>query len=636
MRRTNAMTIGDDPGSPAQAAQRASDQTVAQVALAAILLSALAAAIALRGGMPNPGWLALRNGLAICVPVAVGLYAWRDGTHARFGRLLVLGGLGWFLVALAGSGDPLVYTIGRIAGWLSEIGIAYLVLAFPTGRLPGRIDRLLVLAVVLLMGVLYIPTALLVDHFPSPTTYMTCFADCPANAFALVDTTPAWIADVVIPVREAIAILLPLLIIWRIADRLRHATPLMRRALTPVLWVAMLRLLTLAVAIFVRREDLLSDRSMAWLIGALALTLPLLSLGFLIGLVSWRLYTADALLVLARRLRLARGAEERHAAIAEAVMDPGLDIAYPGPTGAGWVTAEGWPVTLPAEGSGRTATIVEDAGQPVAALIHAGTLAEQRAFVEAVGTYALVWDENERLAASVDSSRGELRASRARILAAADDERRRIERDLHDGGQQRLVALRIRLQLAEDMMAASPKGAQEMLHRLVDDVDGVLEELRALATGVFPAMLAAHGLPAAVRDAAAQSPLPVHVVIKGSERHPVEVETAAYFCCLEALQNVAKHARGATGARVLLELDGDLVFEVRDDGPGFDVATTGTHGLLNMRDRVAALGGTLEVHSSAGSGTSVRGRLPGGRVGLPEPAEGRGPELLLADEHRGA
>jgi signal transduction histidine kinase len=163
----------------------------------------------------------------------------------------------------------------------------------------------------------------------------------------------------------------------------------------------------------------------------------------------------------------------------------------------------------------------------------------------------------------------------------------------------------------------------------------VLEELRALAAGVFPAMLAAHGLPDAVRGAAMQSPLPVTVVIKGSQRHAAEVETAAYFCCLEALQNVAKHATGATGARVLLELNGDLVFEVSDDGPGFDAAEIGTNGLLNMRDRVAALGGTLEVYSSSGSGTRVRGHLPG-RVGLPEPTERGGSELLLADEHRGA
>jgi signal transduction histidine kinase len=629
------MTAGDDPRASPLTPDGTIRQTVVGAALLAAVLSAGAAAIAMRGGLGDTSWLAARNALAIAAPVAVGLYAWREGTHARFGRLLVLGGLGWFLVALAGSADPLVYSVGRVAGWLSEIGIAYLLLAFPTGRLTARADRALALAAVLIVGVLYVPTALLVESFPSPAPYTTCVAACPENALSLVQTTPAWVSDVVLPLREVLAILLMAAILWRLAGRLRRSTPLMRRALSPAFGVAMLRALLLAGAILVRRTGAVEDEGLAWLTGALALTLPLLSLGFLAGLVRWRLYTADALLVLARRLRLAHGAEERHVAIAEAVMDPALDIAYRRPAGPGWVTADGWPVTLPGDGAARTATIVEDAGRPVAALIHDETLVEQSAFIEAVGTYALVWDENERLAASVDSSRSELRASRARILAAADGERRRIERDLHDGGQQRLVALRIRLQLAEEMMAASPTGAREMLHRLADDVDGVLEELRALAAGVFPAMLAAHGLPDAVRGAAMQSPLPVTVVIKGSQRHAAEVETAAYFCCLEALQNVAKHATGATGARVLLELNGDLVFEVSDDGPGFDAAEIGTNGLLNMRDRVAALGGTLEVYSSSGSGTRVRGHLPG-RVGLPEPTERGGSELLLADEHRGA
>jgi signal transduction histidine kinase len=246
----------------------------------------------------------------------------------------------------------------------------------------------------------------------------------------------------------------------------------------------------------------------------------------------------------------------------------------------------------------------------VAALVHDAALLEQRSFVEAVGAYALVWDENERLAARVDSSTTELRASRARILAAADQERRRIERDLHDGGQQRLVALRIRLQLAEEMMASGPDGAPELLGRLADDVDGILEELRHLAAGVFPARLVAHGLPDAVRAAAMESPLPVQVTIDGATRYPPETETAAYFCCVEALQNVAKHAAGATSAHVLLVLDGDLVFEVSDDGPGFDPYEVDAHGLMNMRDRLAALGGRLEIESAPGSGTRVRGVLP--------------------------
>ena len=625
--------IDGHPGS--HVAPRVGARIVGGLAGLGALLSACAVVLALGGGMPDPEWLAARTALAIAAPIAVGLYAWREGAHARFGRLLILSGLLWSLVALATTTDPVPYSVGRVIAWVSEVAIIFLVLAFPSGRLPGRADRMLVGAGALLIGVLYVPTALLVDHFPAPSPYASCSADCPANALALVDTTPAWVTDGVLPVREVLSILLALLVVWRLAYRLRRTTPLMQRALAPVFAVAMLRLVILAAAILARRADLFGDDVLVWLTGALSLTLLLISLGFLAGLVAWRLYAADALLLLAQRLRVAPDAEARHAAIALAVKDPSLDLAFARPSGGGWVDARGWPYQLPEAGDGRSTTLISDGGVPLAALIHDDALREQRAFVEAVGAFALVWDENERLTERVDSSRGELRASRARILAAADDERRRIERDLHDGGQQRLVALRIRLQLAEDMMARSPAGAQEMLHRLAEDVDGVLEELRGLAAGVFPAMLAAHGLPDAIRTASQQTALPVHVVIQGDRRYPPETETAAYFCCLEALQNVAKHATGATAVWLLLELDGDLVFEVRDDGPGFDPGATDGHGLVNMRDRVAALGGTLAVLSAPRSGVRIRGRLPAG-VGGPEPAQDAGPELLLADENRGA
>jgi signal transduction histidine kinase len=610
-------------------------RAVCAIAALGLSLATGAVVVALSGDMPNPGWLAFRNAVSILAPIGVGLYAWRDATHARFGRLLVIGGLVWSVVALSAATEPIPYSLGRVAAWIFEVGIIYLFLAFPSGRLPGRADRALVLAAALLIALLYLPTALLVDHFPAPAITVSCDASCPANAFTLVEATPGWVTDGVIPVREVLSILLPLLVVWRLAYRLRHATPLMRRALTPVLVVAMFRLLTLAVSILLRRADIVSDDGLAWLTGVLSLSLPLISVGFFAGLVAWRMYAADALLLLAHRLRVAPDAEARHAAIALAVKDPSLDLAFARPFGGGWVDAHGWPYRLPGPGDGRSVTLISDASGPLAALVHDETLREQRAFVEAVGAFALVWDENEQLAERVDSSRGELRASRARIIAAADEERRRIERDLHDGGQQRLVALRIRLQLAEEMMARSPAGAQELLHRLAKDVDGVLEELRALAAGVFPAALAAHGLPEAIRTASQQSPLPVHVMIKGDRRYAQDAETAAYFCCLEALQNVAKHATGATAAWVLLELDGDLVFEVRDDGPGFDPGAADAHGLVNMRDRVAALGGALEVLSSPGCWTRIRGRLPAG-VGGPEPAQDAGTELLLADEDRGA
>jgi hypothetical protein len=142
--------------------------------------------------MPDAHWLAVRNALAIATPIAVGLYAWRDGAHARYGVLLVLAGVAWFGVSLAGSGDPTAYSIGRVAGWLSELVIAYLLLSFPSGRLQAPADRLLMAATSALVLLLFVPTALLVDSYPTPTWYTTCIATCPGNALTLLDATPAW------------------------------------------------------------------------------------------------------------------------------------------------------------------------------------------------------------------------------------------------------------------------------------------------------------------------------------------------------------------------------------------------------------------------------------------------------------
>jgi signal transduction histidine kinase len=205
----------------------------------------------------------------------------------------------------------------------------------------------------------------------------------------------------------------------------------------------------------------------------------------------------------------------------------------------------------------------------------------------------------------------ELSAQRARVVQAADEERRRIERDLHDGGQQRLVALRIRLELAEELMDRDPGHARSMLHQLGKDVDTAIEELRALAAGVYPSLLAARGLSDAIRTAALQAPVPTTVEVDGTDRYSQEVETAAYFCCIEALQNVAKHAPEASSAKISLSRNGALRFEVRDDGPGFVVEEGATgQGLVNMRDRIAAVGGRLELRSTPGSGTAVVGKIP--------------------------
>jgi signal transduction histidine kinase len=222
--------------------------------------------------------------------------------------------------------------------------------------------------------------------------------------------------------------------------------------------------------------------------------------------------------------------------------------------------------------------------------------------------------DNHRLSAQTSTLLREVRESRARIQAAADDERRRIERDLHDGAQQRLVALRMKLELA----AESANGDAAMLRGLGSDVEDALEEVRALASGIYPGPLADRGLAEALRAAALRCPLPTTVLAVRVERYPPDIETAAYFCCLEAMQNAAKHAGGATAAVVDLFDNGALCMEVRDNGAGFDPARVVPGlGFTNMRDRLAAVGGDLAITSSPGGGTRVTGTIPLGAVRRP-------------------
>jgi signal transduction histidine kinase len=578
---------------------------------AGALLAGVAAAVALAGDMPHSVALAERQAVIVATPIAVGLYAWRDGTHARFGRLLVLVGAAWFLAALSSSSNELLYSIGRVAGWTVEAGLIYLILAFPSGRLTNRIDRRLAGAAAAVVAILFLPTMLITETYPTPSPFATCDADCPGNAFMLLGSEPGFLDDFVVPLRELLAVVILLGVVVRLADRIRRATRLMRRTLVPVLVLAMVRTLAVAVALVLRRAGA-DDSVLEVATAVIALGLPALCIGFLIGLLRWRIHTADCLVALAHGLRSRTGPAQRRDLIAATLTDPTVELAFwRADGGGGWVDADGSSTSLPPPPSDRRATLILDDDEPVAAVVHDAALSEQRSFVEAVGAYAFVWDDNRRLAERVESSLTELRASRARILAAADDERRRIERDLHDGGQQRLVALRIRLQLAEELMKQDPTQARAMLHLLGGEVDAALDELRSLAAGVYPSLLAARGLADAIRTAAMQSPVPALVEVDGADRYSQEIETAAYFCCIEALQNVAKHAPDATSVSISLSRNGDLGFEVRDDGPGFPVADgIAGHGLVNMRDRMAAVGGELKIRSIPGAGTAVIGTIP--------------------------
>jgi signal transduction histidine kinase len=207
----------------------------------------------------------------------------------------------------------------------------------------------------------------------------------------------------------------------------------------------------------------------------------------------------------------------------------------------------------------------------------------------------------------------ELRRSRARIVEATDTERRRIERDLHDGAQQHLVALAVGVRLARQIADTDPEQAKGMLDQIGVDLQEAVQELRNLAHGIYPPLLMDRGLPDALRAAAGRAALPTDVEAEGIGRYPQQVEAAVYFCCLEAMQNAGKHAgEGATMTVTLREVEGALVFEVADNGAGFALESGAHkgHGFVNMSDRVGAFGGSVTVDSAPGQGTKIGGRIP--------------------------
>jgi signal transduction histidine kinase len=205
----------------------------------------------------------------------------------------------------------------------------------------------------------------------------------------------------------------------------------------------------------------------------------------------------------------------------------------------------------------------------------------------------------------------ELRASRSRIVAAADAERRRVERDLHDGAQQHLVALAVNVRLVRDLVTDDPEAAAEALDEIGAEVKATVQELRDLAHGIYPPLLVDNGLPEALRAVGSRSPLDVEVSVERIPRFSADIEAAVYFCCLEALQNAAKHAPQAHVHLRVWEEEGGLLFTVSDDGPGFDPEAVGRgHGFMNMNDRLGAIGGTVRWEAAMPHGATVRGSVP--------------------------
>ncbi len=307
-------------------------------------------------------------------------------------------------------------------------------------------------------------------------------------------------------------------------------------------------------------------------------------------------------------------------ALARTLGDPSLELALWLPERASYVDSEGRPVELPSPGSERAVTVLGPAEAPVAALMHDPVLLERAGLLEAAGAAARLALENERLQAELRAQLAELRASRARIVQAGDDERRRLERNLHDGAQQRLLGLGLALQLARAKVGAEANGAAELLGEAEDELRRALDELRELARGIHPAILTDQGLGPAVRSLAERSTVPVAVAVP-EERLGEPIEAAAYFLVSESLANVAKYAHASSVRVNIARRNGSAVIDVDDNGVGGADPACGS-GLRGLSDRVQALDGTFlprEPEWAAGHISTLRSRARCSRGRLRSP-----------------
>ncbi len=510
------------------------------------------------------------------------------------GRLLSAAGVAWLLsVALTTVGHPVVFTTGLALLPLGLAPLAQLAVAFPGGRLRSPLERWLV-AAIYGVALACLPVA------GSPCD------DCPTDTVGL-DVRRGlgrlWYSALLLAV---LAVTLGVLVV--LVRRWREATPAARRILLPVVPGACF-FAAVYVGAILAELGIPTGLGERWALVGLFLigAAPLVFLG---GLLRSRLARGGA-----GRLVVEVGDSSPHGlrdALALALGDPSLEVAYWMADGARYVEPGGSPVTLPADGTGRSVAVIQRRGRQVGALVYDAALSEDPALVDAVAAAAGLAMENESLHAEVLARLEEVRTSRARIVLAGDDARRRVERDLHDGAQQRLVALTMAVGLARARLGpASDPAVDDLLRQASEEAALALRELRELAQGLHPAVLTEEGLAAAVESLAELSAVPVVVAVTVEGRLPAPVESAAYFVVSEALANVAKHAQASVVEVHIDRRDDRLHVEVCDDGVG-GAATRPGSGLEGLTDRVAALDGQIEVGCGDGGGTRLRVELPCG------------------------
>ena len=495
---------------------------------------------------------------------------------------------GIFLSNLAWANDTLPFTIGQAFDLLPTVLFLHVFLAFPTGRLRSWFERaLVVFGYVTALG-LQLVGIMLGGLGPDNLLRLTAEEDA-AEAllrFQLVAISAVALAGIVV-----------------LGVRRRAAGRPLRRSAGLLVDSFALALLMIAVLFL---TAVFEGPGFETIRRATFVVVGLAPVAFLIGLLHSRL-ARSAVGDLMVELGADHATADLRDSLARTLRDPSLTLAYWLPQFQSWADVDGRPVELPSEDDGRATTLIDRQGKHVAALSHSRSLLEEPELLDAVTAAAGMSLENAQLHVELRARLEELRGSRARIVDAGQKERQRLERNLHDGAQQRLIALSLELSLLEDRLddADATVGLDEARREIALS----LEELRDVARGLHPAVVSGHGLAVALESLAARAPVPVRLTVEVDGRVHERLEVAAFYVVSESLANIGKHAHATSATVDVARTNGQLLVEVVDDGVGGADTERGS-GLRGLADRVESLGGRLRVWTPRGGGTRVRAEIP--------------------------
>ncbi|MHA6625706.1 sensor histidine kinase [Pseudonocardia sichuanensis] len=592
---------GDDQTAPGPFAARGRGLTrsrslrhaVVQLACVAVLLGAVELAAVAAG--PAPIWMNVLVTLTAAAFVGAGVLAWLRRPSSDIGAVLTAGGFVWLAADFGNATAPALIAIATITATVPLAVIVHLLVSFPSGRLTGRGARVLVVVAYLTCLVLQAPLYL--------------FADAPAPYDTLQVAVRPDLASIGGWVQNVVGMAVMAVTAWLLVGRLRAATPPQRRVLAP------LYAYSIAAVLLVPLSAIVVAPALGWspttLYAVQVAGIGLVPIAFVWSLLRGGFARSAELEELGAWL----GVEERghpalRRALAETLGDPTLQLVLWLPD-RGYVDADGTAAATPVAGAHRGVSEIELAGARVGAITYDRASMDDPAHAATAGRVVAIAVDRERLTAELLANQEALRRSRQRIVEAGDRERRRIERNLHDGAQQRMMTVAMGLRLTEAHLSGADPAAGRLLADAASDLEGAMRELRELARGLHPPLLADAGLAGSLESLAERSAVPVHLSVRLAADLPQAAQIGAYYVVAEALTNAARHS-GATRLEVRAATrDRLLRVEVVDDGVGGAAPAPGS-GLEGLVDRVDALGGRLRITSPVGAGTALVAELPCG------------------------